>query len=182
MSKKSLHPALPATFTKENLAAWITANAASKFDVTEKVELTKSEIAELEKKSALASVQIDRLKDVRKLFEKHLKKGTPVDPETAMDDEPKKMPIDVTIPPTAGLEILEANREWASRQLMDGFRSEVTTFYFIPYPEDNEMVCVDIEGVEQKDKSRMMNQEEREKWDKPLLKAAKGGKRGDLEL
>ncbi len=150
--------------TVENLAQWLTENAAEKIQHENKIELTPEYIQELEHKSSAASRSIDRLKNVEKEFKNYLKKGTPVNPnaEVGEGDEPEFMPIDITIPPTRGLDILNERRAWADKQIEDGFKIEITELYLIPYPEKSMMCCLDIEAREWETYTREMTAVETE--------------------
>ena len=156
------HRSVPQTMTPEMLAQWIKDNAKETVEHVEKVELDEETVHDLEKKSSLASRAIDRLEDIKKTFMDVLKDGTP----------DRDMPYDVTIPPTAGLKILKANRAFADKQLEQGFREDNTTVYMIPYPEDSLMVGVDIEGYEWPQYTRQMTIEEINQ-NKPMLRKEK---------
>lgn len=159
------HLALPETLTVEALAQWITDNAAETINHEEKVDLTPETIAELEHKSSMASRRIDELKEVEKTFKMYLKLGTPTHAEQLNEKgEPVRLPQDVTIPPTAGLDVLNANRQWADTQLRDGYKKDVTKIYLIPFPENRTMVGVDIEGNERETYTREMTDEESKKY------------------
>lgn len=158
----SKHPSLPKTLTPEMLGQWIVENAIETLDHVEKINLDEEQVHELEKKSSLASRAIDRLEEIKKTFMDVLKDGTP----------DREMPFDVTVPPTAGLKILKANRAFADKQLEQGYREEVTTLYMIPYPEDSLMVAVDITGEEWPDFGKQMSIEQINQH-KPMLKKPK---------
>jgi len=157
-----LHPCLPSTFTPEKLAGWITDNAIEVLDHIEKIELETEQIHELESKSSLASRAIDRLEKIKKDFMDILTEGTP-------DEE---NPVDIIIYPTKGFKILKANRAFADKQLEQGFQEEVIPLYIIPYPEDSQMVAVDIVGNEWPEFTKDMTSEQINQH-KPMLKKDK---------
>lgn len=160
------HLCLPQTMTTEALAKWITDNAIETINHIDKVELEEEQVHELEKKSSLASRAIDRLEEKKKEFMDVLKEGTP-DPE---------MPWDITVPPTAGLKILKANRAFADKQLEQGFREDTTVLYMIPYPEDSQMVAVDVTGFEWPEFTKDMTPDQINQH-KPMLKKEKKPKK-----
>jgi hypothetical protein len=135
------HPSLPSSMTAENLGQWIEQNSKNSFEHTEKIPLTDEDIAMFEHKSSLASRALDRLKAVEDNFKFYLKKGSPHE-----DGVPQ--PIDITIPPTSGTDVLKANREHADKILEQGYQVEITKLYTIPWPEESQMVVVTIEGDE----------------------------------
>lgn len=136
-----IHPCLPSTMTPENLGAWIEQNSKNNFSHEEKITLTETEIQEFEHQSSAASRALDRLKSVEDDFKYFIKKGTPVQDGTVQ-------PVDITIPPTAGTDVLKARREHADKILEQGYQVETTPLYTIPYPEEGQMVAVTIEGEE----------------------------------
>ena len=160
------HQSIPQSLTPEDLAQWIMDNSDRNFTHTVKTDLTEEVVQELEHKSSLASRAIDRLEEIKKEFMDTLKDGTP---------DPKE-PADVTIPPTAGLKVLKANREWADKQLEQGYSEENIEIYMVPDPENGMMVAVDIEGKEEDEWSHYtveMTEDEERKYGKPMLKKDK---------
>lgn len=179
--KKTLHSALPQSMTVENLAQWITENAHERREHEEQIPLTDDVIRELEHKSSIASRAIDVLKEVEKEFKNFLKNGTLIDVNipVAADEDPKRGPQVVTIPPTKGMDALNENRQWADKQLRDGYRTETTLIFLIPFPENNSMIAVDSQGVEWPEYNREMSEPEKVTYDKPILKeASKAAKKG----
>ncbi len=160
-----IHPSIPQTLTPENLATWIEKNHDRKFQHIEKTELTEDVIRDLEHKSSLASRAIDRLNEVKDSFMETLKNGTP--------DQEK--PEDITIPPTKGLKALTANREWADKQLEQGFSEEIIDIYMVPDPENSRMLALDIEGKEWEEFSVDMTEEDHKKYGKLFAKEKKKG-------
>jgi len=154
------HPSIPATLTTEAAAQWITENALSTFTDEEHLPLTEEKIAELEHKSSKASRAIDDLKEVKDIFSKMLKNGTPI--ETSTEGDPVNVPFTLVIPATKGTKALEANRKFADDQLKAGEEVIVTSLYFIPDPENGMAVAVDIEGKEWEKYTRPMTNEEAE--------------------
>lgn len=158
-----IHQSLPRTLTTEKLAEWITSNSQELKVDRKEIPLTKEEIHDLEHKSSAASRAIDkingRLKEIKTMF----KKGTP-------EIDGIRKPVDITIPPTKGLDILNANREWADNILEQGYRVEETTLYMIPWPEESKMIFVDIEGREWPHYTRTMTPAEINQH-KPLFKS-----------
>lgn len=149
------HESIPATLTAENLAKWILDNNDRTFQHVEKTDLDEETIHELEKKSSLASRAIDRLEAVKDQFMEVLKGGTP-DPD---------VPFDISIPPTKGLKVLEANRKFADTQLEQGYSENTIDIYMIPNPEASRMVAVDIEGTEEEHKKygKLFTKEKKQK-------------------
>ena len=157
------HQALPQTMTPEALAEWIKNNHDGDIvNHIEKTELDEQMVKELEHKSSLASRAIDRLEAVKKEFMDILTNGTPNEEE----------PFDVTIPPTKGLKILKANREFADKQLENGYSEETIPLYMIPYPEESQMLAFDIEGNEWPEYTKDMTDDQVNKH-KPMLKKSK---------
>jgi hypothetical protein len=174
MTNSFLHPSLPQSFTPENLAQWITENSAEKREHEEKLDLTPETKSLFEHKASLAACRIQELKEVQKNFMEYLKKGTDVDMEQLSEDtgEPLRLPQNVTIPPTKGLEELTANLDYATTQIRNGYTTEKTMIFLIPFPEERIMVGVDIEGKEWAQYTREMTDPERGKYDMPVLDAA----------
>jgi len=165
-----IHECLPQTMTPSNLADFIRSNKVDQINHVEKIPLTAEEIAQYEKDSSLASRAIDKLKDTEDYIKRLIKKGTPFDRN--LGPEGSHRPVDVTIPPTKGIETLEANRKYADQQIEKGFKEDITAIYFIPWPEYEKMVAVSIEGVEWSKYSRGMSQDEIMQHGKPILKAS----------
>lgn len=157
-----LHDALPQTMTPENLAVWITENKIDQVTHVEETELSVSDISEYEHKSSMASRTMDDLKELKKKFTDMIKGGT-------------EEPFDFTIPPTKGLTALESQRAYADKCIKEGVTKEEKHLYAIPFPETNQILFFDIEGREYDSHQRDMNEEEIEKYARPLLKAVKGG-------
>lgn len=167
---------LPQTLTPENLGKWITENAANTLDHTTEEDLDDETTKELEHKSSMASRAIDDLKAIKKTFDEYLTKGTPVNHDVIVADneEPKRLPMGITIPPTKGIKELTKNREFADQQLRDGVSKTVTTIYLIPVPEDSRMAGVDIEGNEWEQYNRPMTDIEDNKYGKLFKKKDDG--------
>lgn len=181
MKSTSLHPALPQTMTPENLAQWITENKADTFEHEEKVDLSPETKSELEHKASLAACKIKELEDCKKEFMEYLKKGTPVDPaKTAEDNNGKlpRLPQEIQIPPTAGLDELNKNLTFFTKQLRNGFTSVSTMIFLIPFPEGKVMIAVDIEGNEWTQYNRDMTEPEKVNYDRPILAEVEAGKKG----
>jgi len=160
------HLCLPQTMTTGNLAEWIKANATEVIEHVEKTELDEDQVHELEKKSSLASRAIDRLEIIKKEFMEVLTEGTPDEEE----------PVDITINPTKGFKILKANRAFADKQLEQGFTELAVPLYMIPYPEESEMVAVDIEGNHWPEFTKEMTSDQINQH-KPMLKREKKEKK-----
>jgi hypothetical protein len=165
------HRSLPQTMTPENLAQWIKENAAETFEHTEKIDLEEDVVHELERQSSLASRAIDRLEKLKKSFVDTIKNGTP-SPDN---------PVDFTIYPTKGTNVLKANREFADKQLEQGYKEEITSIYMIPYPEDSLMVAVDIQGFEWPEYTKEMTIEQINKH-KPILRVDKKKKEDNGQM
>lgn len=159
--EETLHMALPQMMTPENLAIWIKENQVEQFEHVDEIPLTQDEITELEHKSSLASRAIDDLDDLDKSFKKMLKEGA-------------EGPVDFTIPPTKGTKALKANREFADDKIKAGVNEEKTMIYGIPYPEEKKVLFFDIEGHRFISRDRDMNDNQVEKYDKPLLRELGG--------
>lgn len=164
------HELCPSTMTVENLADWIRSNRVDSHNHTEKFPLTDDEKKELALKSSSAGQAISRLKKLQDYVNKLIKKGTPW--ETSRGENGDHRPVDVTVPPTAGIDVLEANRQYADDQIEKGYREEITTIYMMPWPEYEKMVAIDIEGNEWSNYSRMMTKDEVRQHGKPILSAA----------
>lgn len=149
-----MHAALPQTLTVELLAAWITENAIDTKVDTKDHELTPAQIAEYEHQSSLASRELDKLKEVEKLFKEKIKDGTAPTP----DYDPE--PFTLVIPATIGTDVLKKQRENADKVILDGKVSENTTIYFIPWPERKWIIAFDIQGKEWSQFNRRMTDEE----------------------
>lgn len=154
---------IPGTITAEALGKWITDNSKDSIIHKEEIPLDDDVIKELEHKSSMASRRIDELKALKKNFDNYLNKGTDVDhdAEVEIDQDPPRLPMTIIIPPTKGLKELTKNREFADKQLRDGFKTEEVKLYMIPVPEEDRMVAVDIEGVEYEQYNREMNEVEK---------------------
>lgn len=163
------HHSLPMTMTPEQLADYIRSNRVDTVNHVEKINLTDGEKAKLAMESSLASRAIVRLENLLKEFSTIIKKGTPWDMNVGEDGDHR--PITFTIPPSKGLEKLKANRLFADDQIEKGYREEITPIYFIPYPEYEKMVAVDIEGNEWSNYSRQMSKDEVRQHGKPILSA-----------
>lgn len=153
--------------TIDNLADWIRSNKVDVINHEQKIDLTQEEINEFQKEVTLASIQIDKLKETEKFFKETVKKGTPWD-----NVSEHHRPFTVTIPPTKGLEKLEANRTFAATQVANGYKLDITPVYLIPWPEFEKMVAMDIEGNEWSKYSRNMTRDEVIQHGKPILKGA----------
>jgi DNA-binding protein H-NS len=145
--KYMLHPTLPQTMTKENLAVWIRQNSIEGKNHVVEIEYTEKEIQEFEHKSSAAARAIDKLEAQLKKITEYFKKGT-------------QEPIDEKIYPTKGIEVLKANRKYADDEIEKGFREETTVLFGIPYPEKKQVIFVDIEGIEFTQYTRNMTKEE----------------------
>lgn len=170
------HECLPSTKTVEALAEWIDTQKVDMMLHTDKVDLTAEEIADFEHQSSLASRAMDVLLETKKTFEVFLKKGTPYDKGTDMHK-----PQNVTIPPTKGLDALKANREFADKQLRNGYKEVQTKLYLIPWPEKSRMVMVDIVGQEWPDYSRDMTLDEVNQY-APLLRNSESKRKEDKKI
>lgn len=169
-----MHLSLPQKMTPENLAQWITENSIEQRTHDDKFELTRDEIQNLEHSSSVASRAIDRLEQLKETFNNALKDGNGIVDEAGEVIEGSTGPVSFTIPPTKGLKILKANREFADSQIESGVRLEPTELYGIPYPETEKIVFVDIEGNHFDQYDYNMNPDQIEKYARPLLTAAAG--------
>lgn len=161
------HEICPSTMTVNNLADWVRSNKVDIINHVEKFPLTPEEINDLQKSSSLASRALDKLKDTLKYISELIKNGTPWDPATE-----NNRPVSVTIPPTQGVKVLEANRKFADRQLESGFREDITPIYFLPWPEYKKMVALDITGEEWSKYTRRMTDDELMQHGRPILSEA----------
>lgn len=142
-----LHPTLPQTMTKENLAVWIRQNSVEGKNHVVEVEYTEKEIQEFEHKSSAAARAIDKLEAQLKKITEYFKKGI-------------SEPIDEKIYPTKGIEVLKSNRKFADDCIERGFWEDTTVLFGIPYPEKKQVVYVDIEGNDFPEYTRNMTKEE----------------------
>jgi len=142
-----IHSTLPQTYTPENLAVWIKQNALDTKAHTDEIDLTEDEIKELEHRSSAASRAIDKLKAQLKNIQEVFKKGI-------------DQAYEVTVFPTKGIDVLEANRKFADEQIEKGFREEITLLYAIPWPEKKKVAYVDIEGKAWEQYERNMSPDE----------------------
>lgn len=168
------HECVPQAMTPEQLADWIKGNKVDINNHIEKINLTEDEKAKLAMESSLASRQINKLEELEKYFKTFIKKGTPWD--TNVGENGDHRPLTVTIPPTKGLEKLKSNRLFADGQIEKGYREEITPVYFIPWPEYEKMIAVDIEGQEWSTYSRLMSRDEVRQHGKPVLQASQAVK------
>jgi len=136
------HESLPQTKTPEELAFWITQHSLEQREHEEHIDLTAEERNEHEHQVWAATSAILELKEIEKTFKLKLKKGTQSNSSGAL------MPEQITIPPTKGLDALEANVKFHDEILKRGYNIEYTTLHSIPYPETKSIVYVDIEGNE----------------------------------
>lgn len=172
----SLHPALPQTKTKNDLGVWIKEHSEEARQHEEKVQYTEEELAEWKHKSAIASIEIEKLDALKKQFTNTLKKGTFCsDPQNGIYE-----PAHITIPGTKGLEILEANRSHASLQITNGYHTEITQLYGIPYAPSKKICFFDVEGNHWEQYDFLMNPYQMEKFGSPLfntdITVSSGGK------
>lgn len=167
-----LHPALPQAKTKEALGAWIEENSIEPRDHEEKIDYTDEEIQKFEHDSAKISIELAELENVKKTFDTYLKKGTFCsDPDLGKYDDQI-----VRIPGTKGVDILKANRDYASEQIKLGYKVEKTSLYGIPYSAERKIIFFDIEGNEWDQYSYKMNPHQVDKYGNPLFDEKKESK------
>lgn len=154
-----IYNTFPQTMTPENLASWIVTNALETKDHTDETPLLPDEIRDFEHESSLASRAIDRLNGIKESFIEVLKNGNSLDE-----------PMEFKIPPTKGLKLLSANREFYDMQLERGFKINITTIYFVPSPEEAKAIGTDIEGKEWPEYTRDLTEPEMEKIGKLFIK------------
>jgi len=142
-----LHPTLPQTMTKENLAVWIRQNSVEGKNHVEEIPYTQEELQEFEHKSSAASRAIDKLEWQLKSIQFTFKNGT-------------QEPQEIKIYPTKGIDVLKENRKYADGQIDKGCREETTVLFGIPYPEKKKVIFVDIEGNEFAQYERDMTKDE----------------------
>lgn len=164
------HESLPLSMTNEQLADYIQSNKINTQNHVEKFPLTEEERHTLALKSSNASRQIVRLENLLKDVRTMIMKGTPWDWNIGKNGD--NAPYDFTIPPTAGINTLKANRLHVDGQLEKGYREEVTTIYFLPWPEFERIIAVDITGNEWTTYSRPMTASEIKQHGKPILSAS----------
>lgn len=150
------HESLPNTLTTESLAQWITDNAKDEINHVDKVDLDPEKVREYEHKLANSTAAKLRLEELKKEFNECLKKGTGVSGFSEESGEPIHDPQNFIVPPTKGLDALNANIRFYSDLLERGFEENHTMIYIIPYPEKKRMVGVDIEGNEWEQYSKDM--------------------------
>ena len=149
-----MHAALPQTLTVENLAQWLTNNRADIIQSKGTKVITPEERAEYEHISSDCSQKLDELEEIKKAFNEAINGGT-FDAE--VDEENGKI---ITIPATIGVKKLTEERKRVDKLLRDGYTSEKTTLYLIPWPEEKLMIAFDIEGQEWGEFSRDMREDE----------------------
>lgn len=160
-----LHKALPQSYTPENLAIWIKENSIEPREHEEKIDYTEEEIQKFEHDSAKISIELAELDNVKKSFDTYLKKGTFCsDPELGKYDDQI-----IRIPGTKGVDILKANRDYASEQIKLGYKIDKTTLYGIPYSAERRIIFFDIEGNEWDQYSYKMNPHQVDKYSNPLF-------------
>ncbi len=164
------HESLPMAMTPEQLADYIRTNRIETKNHVEKILLTEEEKRDLAVKSSLASRAILRLETLAKEVSKLIKKGTPWNTDLGTNGD--HVPVPITIPPTAGIDVLKANRQYADDQIEKGYREDITPIYFVPWPEYEKIVAVDIEGNEWSNYSRKMTTQEVKQHGKPILSAS----------
>lgn len=164
------HHSLPLTMTPEALADYIRSNRIETQNHVEKIKLNDEEKRDLAMKSSSASRQIRKLEILLKEISTLIKKGTPWNTELGTDGD--HVPVPITIPPTAGIDVLKSNREYADNQIEKGYREEITAIYFLPWPEFEKILAVDIEGNQWTEYTRDMNSAEIRQYGKPILSAA----------
>jgi hypothetical protein len=164
------HHSLPQTMTPEQLADYIQSNRIETKNHVEKFPLTEEEKRDLAVKSSLASRAILRLENLLKEVSKLIKKGTPWNTDLGTDGD--HVPVPITIPPTAGIDVLKSNRQYADDQIEKGYREDVTPIYFVPWPEYEKILAVCIEGKEWSQYSRDMTPQEVKQHGKPILSAS----------
>lgn len=167
---EQLHRSVPQTKTKEGLAKWITENQKEVKKHEEHVPLTPEEIQEYEHKSSVASRALDVLKEVEEEFKGYIKKGTNVNPAKPGE----YLPQNITIPPTKGTDALKANRQFADEILRKGYNEIITEVYMIPFPEEEMMVAMTIEGYECPDYTRAMTEDEKVAYASLFVKNKEG--------
>lgn len=161
-----IHRCLPQTKTQEGLSKFITEQQKEVKTHVRKVPYTPEEVSDFEHKSSAASRAIDRLNAIKEQFMYRLKKGTDIDP----NNPEQFLPFDITIPPSKGLDALKANREFADDAIERGYNEETTEIYMIPYPEEEMMVAVTIEGHEAPKYTRKMTSDENALYGKLFVK------------
>jgi len=159
-----LHPALPQTKTKEELGAWIADNSIESRTHEEKVQYTEKELTDWKEKSALISIEIDKLEAVKEEFNHFLKKGTFFDKvKQAYDDQR------VLIPGTKGIDALKENREFAGLQITNGFHIITTQLYAIPFSTTKKIHFFDVEGNHWEQYDYKMNPHQLVQYGNPLF-------------
>lgn len=163
------HDSIPSTLTTEEAAKWIVDNKIETRMHEVRTPLSPEKIKELEHKSSMASRTIDDLKDLEKRIKATIKGGTPMDMSDELED-PVRLPVDFTVPPTKGTKELEANRKFADDMVKSGVEIETTEVYLIPDPENGMVIGVDIEGTEFPEYTRPMTAEEQDRKGKLFKK------------
>lgn len=164
------HESLPMAMTPEQLADYIRTNRIETKNHVEKFPLTDEEKRDLAVKSSNASRAILKLEILLKELSRLIKKGTPWNTDLGANGD--HVPVPITIPPTAGIDVLKSNREYADNQIEKGYREDITPIYFVPWPEYEKIVAVDIEGHEWSTYSRAMTPQEVKQHGKPILSAS----------
>lgn len=168
------HPALPDTYTPEQLGVWLRDTHVETREHIEENPLTPEDISNFEHKSSLATRAIYDLQEWLKMVQTAVKKGTPV------NEDKERLPVNFTLSPTKGLDNLEENRKWAEKIIKDGFTTETTLLFGVAYPEEKKICFFDAAGVHFKQYDHNMTSEQMEKWDKPMLRVSGGTDAEDL--
>lgn len=151
------HISLPETLSAEQLADWIIENKVDQ--VPHLIPIDDETRQEHEHKSASASMQILKLEELKKSFNDKIKEGTYTG--EGIDGQPTFEDSTWQIPSTKGLKALKASVQYHSQILEDGATS--IELYLVPWPEQEKIVAVDIEGKEYPQKTRDMNAAEKKK-------------------
>lgn len=161
-----IHRCLPGSKTPEALAKFISEQQKEVKTHIRKIPFTPEEVSDYEHRSSAASRSIDRLEVIKDQFMTKLKKGTDIDP----NNPEQFLPFDLTIPPTKGIDALKANRQFADDAIERGYNEETTEIFMIPYPEEEMMVAVTIEGFEAPKYTRKMTSDENALYGKLFVK------------
>lgn len=159
-----LHPVLPQTKTANDLGAWIADNSIEPRVHEEKVKYTEKELTDWKEKSALISIEIDKLEAVKEEFNHFLKKGTFFNKTTEAYEDQR-----VLIPGTKGIDALKENREYAGTQITNGFHIVSTNLYGIPYSATKKVHFFDVEGNHWEQYDYKMNPHQEIQYGAPLF-------------
>jgi hypothetical protein len=142
------HALTESALTPEGLAAWIKNASKDSFMDERKEFYEPDEISEMEKVATECGTEIMRLNDLKKTFLEMVTKGN------------AEEYFIMEIPQTVGIKLLTEQRERLYREVHRGYKVVDTKIYAIPN-EDGNLYFFDIEGNLVEDRTRKLNQREK---------------------